>query len=86
MAIAIIISRHWIGITLDSLIPSYWIALIMRILDGSILPVHEPERQTMDCVDSRTVIGNRCENTHLIPKLGDDLRKVVESILILGES
>jgi hypothetical protein len=61
MAIAIIISRHWIGITLDSQIPSYWIALIMRILDGSILPVHEPERQTMDCVDSRALIGNRCD-------------------------
>lgn len=61
MAIAIIISRHWIGITLDSQIPSYWIALIMRILDGSILSVHKPERQTMDCVDSRAVIGNRCD-------------------------
>ena len=66
MAIAIIISRYWIGITLVSQISSDRIALIIRILDGSILPVHEPERQTVDGVDGRAVIGNGRKNPHLV--------------------
>src|SRR5574344_871265 len=69
MAVAITISKHWIGITLDSQIWSDWITLIMWILDGSILSVHEPERQTVDGVNGRAVIGNGCENPHLVEEV-----------------
>ena len=69
MAVAITISRHWIGITLDSQLGSDWITVIMGIPDGSIPPVHEPECQTVDGVDGRAVIGYGCENPHLVEEV-----------------
>ena len=69
MAGAFIIRRGWIGITLDSQLWSDWIALVMRIPDGGILSVHEPERQTVDGVDGGAVVGDGCENPHLIEEV-----------------
>ncbi len=63
---------------MDSRILNDWIALIIRILDGSILPVHEPERQTMNGVDGRAVIGNRCENPHLVEEVDYFLCRLVK--------
>ena len=61
MDVAIIIRICRVGITLVSQFESDCIPMIIRILDGSIPPVHEPERQTMNGVDRRAVIGNRCD-------------------------
>ena len=41
----------------------------MWIPDGRILPVHEPESQTVDGVDGRAVVGYGCENPHLIEEV-----------------
>ena len=41
----------------------------MRIPDGGILPVHEPECQTVDSVDGRAVVGDGCENPNLIEEV-----------------
>lgn len=85
MAIAFITSRHWIGIIMDSRILNDWIALIIRILDGSILPFHEPEGQTMNGVDSRTVIGYGCENPHLIEEVNHLLCSLAVTVPEFGE-
>ena len=69
MAVAIIIRRGWIGITLDSQFWSDWITLVMRIPDGGFLSVHEPESQTADSVDGRAVVAGGCENPHLVEEV-----------------
>ena len=41
----------------------------MRIPDGGIQPVHEPECQAVDSVDGCAVVAGGCENPHLIEEV-----------------
>ena len=57
----------------------------MRIPDGNILSVHEPERQTVDGMNGRAVIGDRCENPHLIEEVNHLLCRLAVTVPEFGK-
>ena len=57
----------------------------MWILYGNITLVYEPERQTVDGVDGRTIIGDGCENPHLIEEVNHLLCSLSVTVPEFGE-